>query len=101
MDGEINNATFRSILFGSSSVLWNPIIVILYATTLSVEALIQLDAHLTQISRHERGNINSAISSTIVPATFLSFFLVLLLLALTTFLPLPLLLLLSVLLYLL
>ena len=99
MDGAINNATFRSILFGSSFVSWDPIVVTLYATTLSVKALIQLNAHLTQVSRHERRNINLAISPTIVPATFLSFFLVLLLLALTTFLLLPLLLLLSVLLY--
>ena len=44
---------------------------ILYTTTSSVNALIQLDTHWPQISNYERKEINSLILSTVLQASVL------------------------------
>lgn len=66
--GTISNVTFRSILLGSLSALLDSIVIMLYATTLSIDVLIQLNVHWTQVSRCERKNVNSATSPTMLQA---------------------------------
>ena len=66
MNRTISDATFRSILLSSLSVLLDPIITMLYATTLSMDILIQLNMHWTQVSRYERKNMNLATFPTML-----------------------------------
>ena len=69
MNRTISDATFRSILLGSLSVLLDPIITMLYTTTLSMDIFIQLNMHWTQVSRCERKNVNLATFPTMLQAS--------------------------------
>ena len=62
--GSISDASFCTIILGSLPVSWDSIVTTLYTTISSVDALIQLDAHWSWISRHDRKGFNSLTSPT-------------------------------------
>ena len=66
MGRTISNAIFRSILLGSLPSLLNSIVIMLYATILSIDVLIQLNVYWTQVSRCKRKNVNLATFSTVL-----------------------------------
>ena len=71
MGKTISNALFCIIILSSLPTFCNLIMAILYTTTSSVNALIQLDTHWPQISNYERKEINSLILSTVLQASVL------------------------------
>jgi len=69
MGGSISDASFHTIILGSLPASWDAIVATLYTTTSSVDALIQLDAHWSRISSHDRKRLNSSTSPTALQAS--------------------------------